>query len=215
MNIRPSIVFFDELDFLCVNRSDTEDESIRRSKTEFLIQIQETRADNMFIIGATNQPWNIDPALRKRFEKRIFFSLPDYYERKRLFQNILSTSNICLKKKEIEILASKSENFNSFDIHSIVKEVLFLRLKTISSSTHFKSLDNGFWVESSPLDDLFVQISLDQIDPQLLFLEFNFQDFIDKLKNIKPITNETVEKYKSFQRDFGYELEYKVKNFDF
>lgn len=69
---KPSIIFIDEIDSLCSSRSDTESESARRIKTEFLVQMQGVGNDmeGILVLGATNIPWVLDAAIRRRFEVR-------------------------------------------------------------------------------------------------------------------------------------------------
>jgi len=76
---RPSIVFVDEVDSLCGSRSEGENETSRRIKTEFLVQMNGVGndMDGVLVLGATNVPWELDPAIRRRFEKRIYIPLPD------------------------------------------------------------------------------------------------------------------------------------------
>ena len=49
----------------------------------------------MTVLGATNLPWNLDEALRRRFEKRIYIPLPEKEQRQELFK-------ICLKSVDID-----------------------------------------------------------------------------------------------------------------
>lgn len=73
------------------NRSDGENEASRRVKTEFLVQMQGVGNDDqgILVLGATNLPWALDPAIRRRFEKRIYIPLPDEKARVTLFKNLL------------------------------------------------------------------------------------------------------------------------------
>jgi len=65
---KPSIIFVDEIDSLCSQRSDSESESARRIKTEFLVQMNGVGkdADGVLVLAATNMPWALDPAVRRR-----------------------------------------------------------------------------------------------------------------------------------------------------
>lgn len=85
---KPAIVFIDEVDSLCGSRSDGENETSRRIKTEFLVQMQGVGTDmnGVLVLGATNVPWELDPAIRRRFEKRIYIPLPDLVARTTQFK---------------------------------------------------------------------------------------------------------------------------------
>jgi len=85
---KPSIIFIDEVDSLCGSRSEGENDSSRRIKTEFLVQMQGVGndMDGVLVLGATNVPWELDNAIRRRFEKRIYISLPDQPARAGIFK---------------------------------------------------------------------------------------------------------------------------------
>lgn len=77
---RPSIIFsratktnlVDEVDSLCGTRGEGESEASRRIKTEFLVQMQGVgnNMEGVLVLGATNIPWQIDSAIRRRFTLR-------------------------------------------------------------------------------------------------------------------------------------------------
>merc|ERR1719221_2230080 len=77
---KPSIVFIDEVDSLCGERGGSgESDAGRRIKTEFLAQMDGVgkSKEGLLTLGATNTPWSIDTAIRRRFEKRIYIPLPE------------------------------------------------------------------------------------------------------------------------------------------
>ena len=71
------VIFIDELDGLCRKRVSTEEDYTRRIKTELLRQIENATNRSVFLLGATNCPWELDSAFLRRFQKRAYVPLPD------------------------------------------------------------------------------------------------------------------------------------------
>lgn len=69
-------------------RSEGESESSRRIKTEFLVQMDGVGSNQsgVLVLGATNVPWELDPAMRRRFEKRVYIALPEPAARTTMFK---------------------------------------------------------------------------------------------------------------------------------
>lgn len=90
---KSSIIFIDEVDSMTGNRSDGENEASRRVKTEFLVQMEGLgKQGKVLVLGATNLPWELDPAIRRRFERRIYIPLPDFESRFYMFKMLLKTT---------------------------------------------------------------------------------------------------------------------------
>jgi SpoVK/Ycf46/Vps4 family AAA+-type ATPase len=64
----PSVIFFDEIDCIASKRSENENESSRKVKTELLVQMDGVGSSDqqIFVLAATNRPWDLDEALRRR-----------------------------------------------------------------------------------------------------------------------------------------------------
>ncbi|CAF5151222.1 unnamed protein product, partial [Rotaria sp. Silwood1] len=140
---QPCIIFIDEIDALCGQRNDTESESSRRVKTEFLIQIHGVGTDNsgVLVLAATNMPWTLDTAIRRRFEKRIYLPLPELNERAGIFKSHLGAGTYhTIKEHEWIELAQKSEYYSGADIAVVCREALLRPIRRLSSATHFKKV---------------------------------------------------------------------------
>ena len=108
---KPSIIFIDEVDSMAGNRSDEENEVSRRVKTEFLVQMQGVGNDSsgVLVLGATNLPWALDPAIRRRFERRVYIPLPDFRARLRLITHLTGGNKNEISEEEIEDVVAKTD----------------------------------------------------------------------------------------------------------
>ncbi len=94
-NNTPAIIFFDELDALGVKRGGGdggggESSAMRLAVNQFLVEMNglEENPEGIFVIGATNNPWDIDPALNRsgRFGDVVYIPPPTYRDRKKLIE---------------------------------------------------------------------------------------------------------------------------------
>ena len=108
---KPAIIFIDEVDSLCTSRGEGESEASRRIKTEFLVQMQGVGNDTngILVLGATNIPWQIDSAIRRRFEKRIYIPLPDVNARAKMVQLNIGTTPSSLTLQDHRLVAEKTD----------------------------------------------------------------------------------------------------------
>ena len=121
----PCVVFFDELDALGTKRSGGgggENQSfMRMAVNQFLQEMDgvEKNPEGIFVIGATNQPWDIDPALKrsKRFGESIYIPPPDYKTRRSAF--VYNTRKMPLGRMSYGRLARATMGFSQADIEEI------------------------------------------------------------------------------------------------
>ncbi|KAL7031244.1 hypothetical protein ACKWTF_006943 [Chironomus riparius] len=137
---KPSIIFIDEVDSLCSSRSENESESARRIKTEFLVQMQGVGNDSegILVLGATNIPWVLDSAIRRRFEKRIYIPLPEEQARMVMFKIHLGNTAHILTEENLKQLAKQTEGYSGADISIIVRDALMQPVRKVQTATHFK-----------------------------------------------------------------------------
>jgi transitional endoplasmic reticulum ATPase len=120
----PSIIFIDELDALVPNRDNSSVNHMNSSAVnEFLAQMNNCGDDGVFIIGATNLPSSIDPAILRagRLDKKIYIPVPDLQARILIFKMYLTNRPIELGI-DYSILANATENYAAVDIKNICDE---------------------------------------------------------------------------------------------
>ncbi|KAJ8714346.1 hypothetical protein PYW07_002571 [Mythimna separata] len=134
----PSIIFMDEVETLASDRSSPgEHEASRRLKAQLLTELDGIggRDGIIFLLANSNMPWEIDPAMLRRLEKRIFIPLPDLKTREELFQNYLNVKNVELfPKVDFKELASKTEGYSGSDIKLVCKEALMSTVRKMLPS---------------------------------------------------------------------------------
>ncbi|KAL8871376.1 MAG: hypothetical protein Q9174_002775 [Haloplaca sp. 1 TL-2023] len=139
---RPSIIFIDEVDALCGPRGEGESEASRRIKTELLVQMDGVGRDSkgVLILGATNIPWQLDAAIRRRFQRRVHISLPDLPGRMKMFELAVGTTPCDLKPNDFRQLGVLSEGYSGSDISIAVQDALMQPVRKIQTATHYKSV---------------------------------------------------------------------------
>lgn len=134
------MIFIDEVDSLCGKRTEGENESSRRIKTEFLVQMDGCGHDSkgLLIMGATNTPWELDEAFRRRFEKRIYINLPEESARTLMFTNKLKDIKHNLNAEHFSQLGNNSYLYSGADIKTVTKEALYMPIRKCQGATRFK-----------------------------------------------------------------------------
>lgn len=138
----PSIIFIDEIDSMCGARGDNENESSRRIKTEFLVQMQGVGKSSarILVLGATNTPWQLDMAIRRRFEKRVYIPLPCEQARTQLFKIMTKSNNTNMSEEDYQTLAKMTDGFSGSDLDSVNRDALYEPVRLITSAKHFKKI---------------------------------------------------------------------------
>uniref|UniRef100_A0ACB8FCI9 Vacuolar protein sorting-associated protein 4B n=1 Tax=Sphaerodactylus townsendi TaxID=933632 RepID=A0ACB8FCI9_9SAUR len=180
---KPSIIFIDEIDSLCGSRSENESEAARRIKTEFLVQMQGVGVDNdgILVLGATNIPWVLDSAIRRRFEKRIYIPLPEDHARAAMFKLHLGSTPNSLSETDYRDLGKRTDGYSGADISIIVRDALMQPVRKVQSATHFKKHDTqlGPWPKAHSLGRAHC---LDVLQGQGIFSLATQLSFLSKVK---------------------------------
>ena len=92
----------------------------------------------VLILGATNMPQALDPAIRRRFDKRVYIALPEAASRGKMFKiHLGDTPNSCTDA-DFRDLGERTEGFSGSDINLIVKDTLMQPVRKVQEATHFR-----------------------------------------------------------------------------
>ena len=146
---QPSVVFVDEIDSLLCARSENEQEGSRKLKTEFMVQFGGTRSekqDRILIIGATNRPDELDEAIRRRLEKRLYIPLPDKIGRNIFIKNMIQNEKekglkIEISEKDISEIVDITKGYSGADLQSLCTEASLIPIRSITDITNIE-VDN-------------------------------------------------------------------------
>ncbi|EFO61741.1 Katanin [Giardia lamblia P15] len=199
----PSCIFIDEIDAIMSARGSGEDnECSRRIKAEILTQMQGVTTANgvgngangdsteqepkpVMTLAATNLPWDLDEALKRRLEKRIYIPLPDFESRKQLLK--LNLKDITTVELDFDDLANRLEGFSGADISILVREVSMAPLRREISG---KSIEEIKQMNSDP-----------KFKEKLVVL---LSDFEDAIKKTRPSVDQSaIKKYEKWFKEFG------------
>jgi vacuolar protein-sorting-associated protein 4 len=104
-----------------------------------MVQMQAANP-GVVVLGATNTPFDLDQAIRRRFDKRIYVPLPDTGARAAMFRVHLGDTPHHLAASDFQALAQATEGFSGSDIAVIVKDVLFEPVRKTRAATHFRAV---------------------------------------------------------------------------
>ena len=116
--------------------------------------------NNILVVGATNIPWQLDSAIRRRFEKRICIPLPDFEARRVMFELHIKGMRHTLSGHDFDELAKRSEGYSGSDITNVVREAIMIPVRAVQHAQAFVKCDEkgnpdnqgAFFTPCSPAD---------------------------------------------------------------
>ncbi|KAF0976537.1 hypothetical protein FDP41_004436 [Naegleria fowleri] len=180
---QPSVVFIDEIDSLLSQRTDSDSDSgTRRLKTEFLVQLDgastNDETDRILIVGATNRPEEIDEAVRRRMQKRLYIPLPSKEGRKEMLARLLSKNPHVISEEELNSLVDLTDGYSGSDIKNLCAEASMFAIRDLGSQIKHAAAS-----ELRPIE---------------------FKDFKAALKSIRPsVAQSDLHRYIEWNKTFG------------
>ena len=94
----------------------------------------------VLVLGATNIPWALDSAIKRRFEKRVYIPLPELDARRRMFELNIGSTPCTLTPRDIRTLAAQTEGYSGADVAVVVREALMQPVRRVMNATHFQQV---------------------------------------------------------------------------
>jgi len=104
---------------------------------------EEQACKTVMVLAATNRPWDLDEAIRRRLEKRVYIPLPTANGRKNLFN--INLKGIALNSDvDFDSLVAKTDGYSGADISNVCREAAMMpmRRKLMSASFNMENLKN-------------------------------------------------------------------------
>ncbi|CAE6967720.1 NVL [Symbiodinium sp. CCMP2592] len=123
MSAAPSLIFLDEVDAITPKRDSAGREMERRIVAQLLTCLDELQKANVIVLGATNRPDALDPALRRagRFDREIAMGIPDEAARARILEKMVMGMRLA-ESLDLQFLAKKTAGFVGADLSALTKE---------------------------------------------------------------------------------------------
>uniref|UniRef100_UPI003AAF2D52 katanin p60 ATPase-containing subunit A1 isoform X2 n=1 Tax=Centroberyx gerrardi TaxID=166262 RepID=UPI003AAF2D52 len=188
----PTTIFIDEIDSMCSRRGTSEEhEASRRVKAELLVQMDgvggasenDDPSKMVMVLAATNFPWDIDEALRRRLEKRIYIPLPSTKGRVELLRINLKELELA-GDVDMDKIAEQMEGYSGADITNVCRDASLMAMRRRIEGLTPEEIRN---------------ISRDE-----MHMPTTMEDFESALKKVsKSVSAADLEKYEKWIEEFG------------
>ncbi|WP_394340816.1 CDC48 family AAA ATPase [Nitrosotalea sinensis] len=163
----PSVIFIDEIDAIAPKREEAYGDVEKRVVAQLLALMDGLNdRGNVIVLGATNRPDSVDPALRRpgRFDREIEISVPNADGRLEILQ--IHTRGMPLQDVDLKKLASELHGYTGADIKSLCREAAMKALRTFLPE---------------------IETETEKIAPEILQkMKITLQDFYDAMHEIVP-----------------------------
>ncbi|KAK1381929.1 MIT domain-containing protein [Heracleum sosnowskyi] len=166
--------------------------------------------EKVLVLAATNTPYALDQAIRRRFDKRIYIPLPDLKARQHMFKVHLGDTPHNLTERDFEQLARKTEGFSGSDISVCVNEVLFEPVRKTQDAQFFIK-DSDTWIPCGPRQPSAIQTNMQELTARgltsmILPPPISRTDFDKVVAKQKPtVSVGGLEVHQRFTKEFGEE----------
>jgi len=134
----PSIIFLDEIDSIASVRGSEITIADQRLTNQLLIELDNITNNQLsvFVIAATNLPWQIDDAVMRRLSRKVYIPMPNKDARRSMFEQAFSDIGI-ITSEDLDAFGEQSKNLSGSDISTIISRVKFIPLHLLYTASRF------------------------------------------------------------------------------
>ncbi|KAL0331862.1 UNVERIFIED_CONTAM: Spastin [Sesamum calycinum] len=139
--LAPSLVFIDEVDSLLGKRRELEHEITRKVKNEFMLNwdgLHTKEMERVFILAATNRPFDLDEAVLRRMPRRFMVHLPDFPNRSKILKVILGKEDLS-RDVDFNAIAHMTDGFSGSDLKNLCRAAAYRPVREILETDKQKS----------------------------------------------------------------------------
>ena len=200
----PSTIFIDEVDSIGTKRGDGDSEASRKVLAEMLVQMdgvsgmsenedisnEELKKQIVMVLAATNHPWDLDDALRRRFEKRVYIPLPNSVGRREMFK--INMKGVKLDDKiDMDELIKLTDGYSGADISIVCREAALMPMRMQLDGTMVR-------------DNILKYGKLPEHLQEKLEIPISQDDIKKAIKNIsKSVSDKDLKKYEEWTSQFA------------
>jgi vacuolar protein-sorting-associated protein 4 len=164
--------------------------------------------DGILVLGATNLPWEIDQAVRRRFEKRIYISLPDIESRVAILKYSIGKTPHWLTDEDFREVGEGTEGYSGSDMATLCKDAIMSPLRKCQAAKKFVKLPDGKLTPTFNSDPNGIEMNMyTMANPELLVAPPVLkEDFMLSLtRSKKTVANEDLKVFEDWTEQFGQE----------
>lgn len=171
--------------------------------------VSNANTTGVLVLGATNLPWGLDGAMRRRFEKRIYIPLPEESARFYLLKNSMKNENHSMAESDFELVAKKCDFFSGSDMSTLIKNACYEPLRRFQTATHFKQVTKPdgrpAWMACNPSDPGAQMIKKETLKgDEIMKSPVDMDAFMKAVHSTKPTVGPSdLKKYEEWTKEFG------------
>lgn len=180
-----------------------------RIKTELMCQMSNMENNsNLFLICATNCPWDLDSAFMRRFQKRIYTPLPSFGERYELLALFTKNTPLDIDSEYCSHVIERTDGYSGSDLSNVVQYAINIPIFELEDTKIWKLCADGFYEPISKKDNYcnmeeIVCSELSDLPPcSVRARNVDPLDLVNALESVKmTVSKDDIKKYSMFEAD--------------